>query len=42
MLYEQAIDTFPEEVTFYSNKAACFFEMRQYVMCIETCDTGLK
>lgn len=26
--YQQAIDKFPSELTFYSNKAACYFEMK--------------
>jgi tetratricopeptide (TPR) repeat protein len=26
--YQHAIDKFPSELTFYSNKAACYFEMK--------------
>ena len=26
--YQQAIDKYPSELTFYSNKAACYFEMK--------------
>ena len=32
----------PSETTFYSNKAACFFEMREFEKCIEACEEGLK
>merc|ERR1719498_3020 len=39
--YQQAIDKNPEEMTYYSNKAAVHFEKRDYDACIEACDEGL-
>lgn len=40
-LYQQAIDKCPEEITFYSNKAAVFFEMKKFDECIEACEQGI-
>lgn len=42
MYYQQAIDRCPEELTFYSNKAACFFEMKKFEDCIKACDDGAE
>lgn len=39
--YQEAIDKNPSETTFYSNKAACFFETRDFDKCIEACEEGL-
>lgn len=36
--YEQAIQLDPRELTYYTNKAAVYFEMKEYVKCIECCD----
>ena len=36
--YQEAIDKDPEEITYYSNKAAVYFEMKEYEQCIEQCD----
>ena len=40
--YQQAIDKFPSELTFYTNKAACYFEMKQFDKCIEECDNAIN
>ena len=40
--YQQAIDRCPEELTYYSNKAACFFEMKKFDDCIQACDDGAE
>lgn len=40
-LYQEAIDMNPDETTFYSNKAAVFFEMKEFDKCIAVCDEGL-
>jgi len=36
--YQEAIDKDPQEITFYSNKAAVYFEMKKFDDCIEACD----
>lgn len=41
-LYQQAIDKDPKEITYYSNKAAVYFEMKKYDECIEQCDLAAK
>lgn len=41
-LYQQAIDKNPEEITFYTNKAAVYFEMKKYEDCIEWCNNGIE
>jgi len=41
-IYQKAIDKCPWEPTFYSNKAACWFEMKKFDKCIEECDLGLE
>lgn len=40
--YQHAIDRVPEEITYYSNKAACFFEMKKFDECIKACDEGIE
>ena len=40
--YQKAIDTDPAELTYYSNKAAVYFEMKKYDECIEACDQGAE
>ena len=41
-LYQQAIDKCPIEITFYSNKAAVYFEMKQFQDCLDVCDQGIN
>jgi len=41
-LYQQAVDKCPKELTYYSNKAAVFFEMKRYQDCIQACDDGAE
>jgi len=41
-LYQQAIDAKPEEITYYTNKAAVYFEMKNYEECIKWCDNGIE
>lgn len=40
--YQEAIDKDPEEITFHTNKAAVYFEMKDYDKCIESCDAGIE
>jgi len=40
--YQNAIDLFPTELTYYTNKAAVFFEMKEYDQCIEMCDKAAE
>jgi stress-induced-phosphoprotein 1 len=40
--YQLAIDQCPEEIVFYSNKAAVYFEMKDYENCIASCDAGIE
>ena len=40
--YQQAIDKDPKELTYYSNKAAVFFEMKDYNSCIAACDEAIE
>ena len=37
-LYDKAIELCPSEITYYTNKAAVYFEMKDYDKCIELCD----
>ena len=39
--YQQAIDLNPDETTFYSNKSAVYFEMKEFEKCIEVCEEGI-
>lgn len=39
--YEEAIQIDPTELTFYTNKAAVYFEMKDYAKCIEECDKAI-
>lgn len=41
-IYQKAIDKNPDEPTFYNNKAACWFEMKNYEKCIEETELGLS
>jgi len=40
--YQAAIDTNPDEITYYSNVAAVYFEMKEFDKCIEFCDKGIE
>jgi stress-induced-phosphoprotein 1 len=40
--YGEAIEKDPEEITFHTNKAAVYFEMKDYDACIKACDEGLE
>jgi len=35
--YEAAIEAMPEEMTYYNNLAAVYFEQKKHELCIETC-----
>lgn len=39
--YNQAIELDPEELTYYTNKAAVYFEQKNYDGCIEVCDEAI-
>ena len=41
-IYGQAIEKNPDEITYYTNKAAVYFEMKKYDECIEQCDQGIE
>lgn len=32
----------PDEITFYTNKAAVYFEMKNYDECLKCCDQGIE
>ena len=36
--YQQAIDTLPTEITFYTNKAAVYMEMKNFEEAVAVCD----
>lgn len=39
--YEKAIELDPGEITYYTNLAAVYFEMKDHTKCIETCDKAI-
>lgn len=41
-LYEEAIQADPSEMTYYTNKAAVYFEKKEYDKCIEECDKAIQ
>jgi tetratricopeptide (TPR) repeat protein len=41
-LYEEAIKLDDTEVSFYTNKAAAYFEKKDYDKCIEECDRAIR
>jgi stress-induced-phosphoprotein 1 len=41
-LYDKAIELCPEELTYYTNKAAVFFEMKDYDTVIQLCDQAVE
>jgi stress-induced-phosphoprotein 1 len=40
--YQKAIDMDPKELTYYSNKAAVYFEMKSYDECISACEEAIE
>jgi stress-induced-phosphoprotein 1 len=40
--YQKAIDKCPKELTYHSNKAAVYFEMKKYQDCLEACDAAIE
>lgn len=40
--YEAAIAELPDEITYYNNLAAVYFEMKKYDECIEQCKKGIE
>lgn len=40
--YNQACCLDPTELTYYTNLAACYFELAEYDKCIEQCDVAIK
>jgi stress-induced-phosphoprotein 1 len=40
--YSEAIAKDPEEITYHTNKAAVYFEMKDYDACIESCEGGIE
>lgn len=38
--YNKAIELFPSDLTYHTNKAAVYFEMKEYEKCIEFCDAA--
>lgn len=41
-MYQEAIDLNSTELTFYTNKAAVYFEMKDFEKCIEECDKAIE
>ena len=39
--YDEAIALDSNELTYYTNKAAVYFEMKDYQKCIECCDSAI-
>lgn len=40
--YQKAIDLDPNEITFYTNMAAVYFEQQDYDKCVSTCDKAIE
>ncbi|XP_036331904.1 RNA polymerase II-associated protein 3-like [Rhagoletis pomonella] len=40
--YSTAIDIFPEDAVFYSNRALCYLKLERYNDCIEDCDRAIE
>lgn len=40
--YKAAIDALPDEMTYYNNLAAVYYEMKQYDECIEQCKKAIE
>lgn len=41
-LYSEAVALNENEVTYYNNKAACYFEMKDFDRCIEECEMAIE
>ena len=39
--YQNAINLYPKEIAFHTNKAAAYFESGDFNKCIEECETGI-
>ena len=39
--YEKASEYDPSELTYYTNKAAVYFEQKDYAKCVEECDKAI-
>lgn len=40
--YDKAIELYPEDITYYTNKAAVYFQMKEFEKCIELCDQAAE
>lgn len=40
--YQKAIELDPSEITYYTNLAAVYFEMKDHTKCVETCDKAIN
>lgn len=40
--YDKAIELDPTDMLYHTNKAAVFYEMKQYDKCIEECDKAIQ
>lgn len=40
-MYDEAIELYPNELSYYTNKAAVYFEMKEYEKCKEECDKAI-
>lgn len=40
--YDKAIEICPNEITYYTNKAAVYFQKGEYDTCIEECNKGIE
>jgi stress-induced-phosphoprotein 1 len=40
--YDEALKYDPTNITYYNNKAAAYFEMKEYDQCIEQCDKAVE
>lgn len=40
--YDKAIEIFPSDLSYYTNKAAVYFQMKDYDKCIELCEQAEK
>lgn len=41
-LYSEAVALNEQEVTYHNNKAACYFEMKDFDRCIEECEVAIE
>lgn len=40
-LYDEAINLDPTEITYYTNKAAAYYEAKEFQKCVEECDKAI-